>query len=165
MGHKHINNWFVTTILFVSLISINSQLEKKYQEQIKTLQLEIETERELLISQSAKQQHNLESEIKRLKEEENKLKDKLVGSQKDVERLEVEVLEMSDRCGEVERQNLRQAKELDSVVDLQRKVGFTGQRPISLACWTHSVGWPRIVRIRGLYQLIQLGLNMTYGYN
>ncbi len=59
-----------------------SHLEKRYQDQIKVLQSELEHERETMMHQSSKQRQTMEKEIQILKEEETKLKEKLNITQK-----------------------------------------------------------------------------------
>jgi len=57
-------------------------VEKKYQEHIKSLQTELERERELYSSQTAKLKHKLQTEIEELRQEEGKLRENLVQAQK-----------------------------------------------------------------------------------
>ena len=61
---------------------MNRDLEQKYQDQIKNMQTDQEHERENLLSHSNKQQVKLENEIEKLKEDESKLKEKLLKTQK-----------------------------------------------------------------------------------
>ena len=57
-------------------------IEKKYQEQIKSLQSEVERERELMNHQAAKQRRQHEGEVEAQKEEESKLRERLMYAQK-----------------------------------------------------------------------------------
>ncbi len=57
-------------------------MEQRYQDQIKALQLEIDSEREILNQQTSKQRTQMEAEIEGLKEQEMQMKDKLAITQK-----------------------------------------------------------------------------------
>ena len=98
---------------------------------MKSLQLEIDHEREILIGQSAKQKQTFESEIHRLKDEEGKLKEKVVDYQKEIDKMENELSELSERCDDLDKQNIRQAREIDGYFNLQRKVSHYRQFVIS----------------------------------
>ena len=53
-------------------------MEKKYQEQIKTLQAELDKEKENYNSITAKHKLSLDSEMEELRQEEGKLRDQLL---------------------------------------------------------------------------------------
>ena len=57
-------------------------LEQKYQEQLKSLQAELDVERELVVSTSVRQQAQMEAEVQRLKEEDAILRERYNNSSK-----------------------------------------------------------------------------------
>ncbi|CAH1791982.1 unnamed protein product [Owenia fusiformis] len=97
-------------------------VEQKYQEQIRSLQNEMEDERDIMMSQSAKQRQKLEKDIERLKESEIVLKEKLLYSEKEGERLTKDLKVLSDKMTEYDRVMIRQAKELETAEDLHRRL-------------------------------------------
>ena len=57
-------------------------VEQKYQEQLKGLQQEVDCEREQLLHHATRQRQTLELEVRKLKEEEFLLRDRLAQTQK-----------------------------------------------------------------------------------
>ena len=57
-------------------------MEKKYQDQIKSLQMELDKERENYSSITAKDKQSRDSEMEELRQEEGKLRDQLLQAQK-----------------------------------------------------------------------------------
>ena len=97
-------------------------MEKKHQEQLRQFSVDKEQERDILVHQSAKEREQLEQEIVQLKDEENKLKQRLSLTQKDLERFEVDLSEMTEKCADLEKTVLKQQKGLDAASDLQRQL-------------------------------------------
>ena len=97
-------------------------MEKKHQEQLKQFSVDKEQERDILVHQSAREREQLEQEIIQLKDEENKLKQRLSLTQKDLERFEVDLSEMTEKCADLEKTVLKQQKDLDAASDLQRQL-------------------------------------------
>lgn len=64
--------------MIVCLILTCRSVEKKYQDQIKSLQAELDKERENYNSVAAKQKQSLDSEMEELRLEEAKLRDQLL---------------------------------------------------------------------------------------
>ncbi|XP_060081776.1 ninein-like protein [Ylistrum balloti] len=97
-------------------------VEKKYQEQVKMLQSELEHEREQYNTQAVTQKTVLEGEMEQLRHEDRKLRESLAQAQKEIERLERDLIESVEKRTDVQKQNSRLQKELQSVNDLQRKL-------------------------------------------
>ncbi|XP_033734383.1 ninein-like protein isoform X3 [Pecten maximus] len=97
-------------------------VEKKYQEQVKMLQNELEQEREQYSAQAATQKTVLEGEMEQLRHEDRKLRESLAQAQKEIERLERDLIESVEKRTDIQKHNSRLQKELQSVNDLQRKL-------------------------------------------
>uniref|UniRef100_A0A8W8I4L1 EF-hand domain-containing protein n=1 Tax=Magallana gigas TaxID=29159 RepID=A0A8W8I4L1_MAGGI len=94
-----------------------SSIEKKYQEQLKVLQSELEQER----GQNSTLRNRLDSEKEKIEEEEKSLRLRLMASQKDMEKMEREMIETSEKLAESEKLNSKLQKDLGRVVELQQK--------------------------------------------
>lgn len=94
-----------------------SSIEKKYQEQLKVLQSELEQER----GQNSTLRNRLDSEKEKIEEEEKSLRLRLMASQKDMEKMEREMIETSEKLTESEKLNSKLQKDLGRVVELQQK--------------------------------------------
>lgn len=94
-----------------------SSIEKKYQEQLKVLQSELEQER----GQNSTLRNRLDSEKEKIEEEEKSLRLRLMASQKDTEKMEREMIETSEKLAESEKLNSKLQKDLGRVVELQQK--------------------------------------------
>ncbi|XP_078313174.1 uncharacterized protein LOC111128949 isoform X3 [Crassostrea virginica] len=92
-------------------------IEKKYQDQLKSLQGELEQER----GQSSALRNRLDSEKEKIEEEEKSLRLRLMASQKDMEKMEKEMIETSEKLSESEKLNTKLQKDLERVVELQQK--------------------------------------------
>lgn len=97
-------------------------VEKKYQEQVKMLQNELEQEREQYSTQAVTQKTVLEGEMEQLRHEDRKLRESLAQAQKEIERLERDLIESVEKRTDIQKHNSRLQKELQSVSDLQRKL-------------------------------------------
>ena len=65
---------------------------------------------QVLTGQSLKERQKLEREIQKLKDEETRLKERLIQTQQELEKLEREISDMAERCAELERVNNRQQR-------------------------------------------------------
>ncbi|XP_021369452.1 ninein-like protein isoform X3 [Mizuhopecten yessoensis] len=97
-------------------------VEKKYHDQVKMLQSELEHEREQYSTQAVTQKTVLEGEMEQLRQEDRKLRESLAQAQKEIERLERDLIDSVEKRTDVQKQNSRLQKELQSVNDLQRKL-------------------------------------------
>ncbi|KAK3093147.1 hypothetical protein FSP39_011849 [Pinctada imbricata] len=97
-------------------------IEKKYQDQIRGLQTELDQEREQYSSQAALHKTKLEFDMEELKKEEGKLRTNLVQAQKEMEKLEKELMDATEKLSDNTRHNARLQKELEDVGDMQRKL-------------------------------------------
>ncbi|XP_056021041.1 ninein-like protein isoform X3 [Ostrea edulis] len=94
-----------------------SSIEKKYQDQLKGLQSELEQER----GQVNSLKNRLDSEKEKIEEEEKTLKLRLMASQKDMEKMERELLETNEKLAESEKLNTKLQKDFERVIELQQK--------------------------------------------
>ena len=78
-------------------------MEKKHQEQLRQFSVDKEQERDILVHQSVTDREQLEQEIIKLKDEETKLKERLSLTQKDLERFELDLCEMTEKCSDLEK--------------------------------------------------------------
>ena len=97
-------------------------MEKKHQEQLRQFSVDKEQERDLLVHQSAKDREQLEQEIVKLKGEETKLKERLSLTQKDLERFEPDLGEMTEKCADLEKTISKQQKDLDAASDIRKQL-------------------------------------------
>ncbi|XP_061164578.1 ninein-like [Saccostrea echinata] len=94
-----------------------SSIEKKYQEQLRGLQTELEQER----AQVSSLKNGLDSEKERIEEEEKSLRFRLMSTQKDMEKMEAELVETNEKLAESEKLNTKLQKDFERVVELQQK--------------------------------------------
>ncbi|XP_062574598.1 ninein-like protein isoform X2 [Saccostrea cucullata] len=92
-------------------------IEKKYQEQLRSLQTELEQER----AQMSSLKNGLDSEKERIEEEEKTLRLRLMSTQKDMEKMEAELVETNEKLAESEKLNTKLQKDFERVVELQQK--------------------------------------------
>ncbi|XP_071079428.1 ninein-like protein isoform X2 [Haliotis cracherodii] len=115
-------------------------IEKKYQDQIRSLQGALESERETHSAHSAKLRQNLESEMEGLRQQETKLKENLAMAQEEVDRLQVECARSCENIEDVHRHNTRLQKELGNLDDLRRKLTEYEQTPDASEERQHHLG-------------------------
>nr|XP_034323597.1 ninein-like protein isoform X7 [Crassostrea gigas] len=103
--------------ILIQITETYYSIEKKYQEQLKVLQSELEQER----GQNSTLRNRLDSEKEKIEEEEKSLRLRLMASQKDMEKMEREMIETSEKLAESEKLNSKLQKDLGRVVELQQK--------------------------------------------
>uniref|UniRef100_A0A2R5LIL6 Putative myosin class ii heavy chain n=1 Tax=Ornithodoros turicata TaxID=34597 RepID=A0A2R5LIL6_9ACAR len=97
-------------------------LEKKHQEQLREALEELQREREVSSSQLSKIRQQGQQEATALRNEEGKLRLQLATLQKENQRLESELQDLSEKCQELHRLGENQQKELETVVHLKKKI-------------------------------------------
>ncbi|XP_052767676.1 ninein-like protein isoform X2 [Mya arenaria] len=113
------------TKLFKLLCGIKSTyiaIEQKYQEQIKTLQGDLDKERENLTQLSSKHRQGLYNEMEELRKEEAQLREHLSLAQKELGRQGDDLEQVTGQLEESQRQCQRLQRELDNTHDLHRKL-------------------------------------------
>ncbi|XP_076357637.1 uncharacterized protein LOC143250628 isoform X2 [Tachypleus tridentatus] len=97
-------------------------LEKRYQEQLRDLQEELQKERDSLTTHTSglKKQHQEELEL--VRDEENKLRSRLSTLLKENSRLEAEILETTKKFSEAKKLNDVHQKEIETVGELKEKI-------------------------------------------
>ncbi|XP_064624042.1 ninein-like protein isoform X26 [Lineus longissimus] len=111
---------FASTLVEIS--DAYESVERRYQDQLKSLQVEAERENERHLAEMAQQRKSMENVIIGLKEEETRLKDKVIELNGDLDRLEAELLDSTERLADTERLCSKQQRELDGVAALHRKL-------------------------------------------
>ncbi|XP_071163588.1 ninein-like protein isoform X5 [Mytilus edulis] len=96
-------------------------VERKYQEQIKSLQGQLDDEREQYSAHTSKLKSKINTEMENLKHEEGRLRENLTLAHKELEKLESDLFETTEKLAETEKQNSRFQKELEATDELQRK--------------------------------------------
>lgn len=96
-------------------------VERKYQEQIKNLQSQLDDEREQYTAHIAKLKNQIQTEMETLKQEDGRLRETLSQAQKEIEKLESDLFETTEKLAETEKQNTRLQKDLETADELQRK--------------------------------------------
>ncbi|XP_067681947.1 ninein-like protein isoform X2 [Haliotis asinina] len=104
-------------------------IEKRYQDQIRSLQGALESERETHSAHTAKLRQNLETEMEGLRQQETKLKENLALAQEEVDRLQLECARSCENIDDVHRHNIRLQKELGNLDDLRKKLTEYEQTP------------------------------------
>ncbi|XP_074647140.1 uncharacterized protein LOC141903070 isoform X9 [Tubulanus polymorphus] len=99
-------------------------VERKYQEQLKTLQSDLEQERDIGSAKLETQRKTMEKVIIDLKEEETRLKEKVQDLGQEIRRLELDLQESQEQLIESEKVVARQQRELETVSELQRKLAL-----------------------------------------
>ncbi|XP_022247191.1 ninein-like protein isoform X2 [Limulus polyphemus] len=97
-------------------------IEKKYQEQLRELQEELQKDRESLTAQTSHLKQQLQEELELARDEENKLRGRLSALQNENSRLEFEVQETSEKFSEAKKLNDAQQKEVETVAELREKI-------------------------------------------
>ncbi|WAR18242.1 NINL-like protein [Mya arenaria] len=97
-------------------------IEQKYQEQIKTLQGDLDKERENLTQLSSKHRQGLYNEMEELRKEEAQLREHLSLAQKELGRQGDDLEQVTGQLEESQRQCQRLQRELDNTHDLHRKL-------------------------------------------
>ncbi|XP_067119469.1 ninein-like protein isoform X2 [Centruroides vittatus] len=97
-------------------------LEKKYQDQMKELQDELQRERDILAGQTNRIKQQFQREINVIREEEGKLRNRLTVLEQENSRLEQEVMLATEKCMEAERLKDAQQRELETVTELKQRV-------------------------------------------
>ncbi|XP_077998708.1 uncharacterized protein LOC144451668 isoform X3 [Glandiceps talaboti] len=98
------------------------EAEKKHQDKVNTLQIDLDREREMLSLQASKQKQQLEEIIEQLRSEEALLKEKLTLAQKENSRLEREVVETAEQLDEYEKTNQKLQRDLEDYNELQQRL-------------------------------------------
>ncbi|KAG1656147.1 Ninein [Nymphon striatum] len=96
-------------------------LDKKYQDHVKSLQLELEREREQVVCHESVLKQQLSGEIELMKKDDAKIKDELGYMKKENGRLEQELADLIEKYDEASRLNSLHQKELDSLAELRQK--------------------------------------------
>ncbi|KAL3873034.1 hypothetical protein ACJMK2_036196 [Sinanodonta woodiana] len=97
-------------------------VEKKYQEQIKNLQVELDGERDMFSKEAARQKQKADVQMEELKQEEARLREQVVQAQKELEKMNKDLDVTTDKLEEANKQNLHLQRELEAVDDLHRKL-------------------------------------------
>lgn len=97
-------------------------LEKKYQDQMKELQDELQRERDILAGQTNRIKQQFQREINVIREEEGKLRNRLTVLEQENSRLEQEVMLATEKCMETERLKEAQQRELESVTEMKQRL-------------------------------------------
>ncbi|KAK3610897.1 hypothetical protein CHS0354_017499 [Potamilus streckersoni] len=97
-------------------------VEKKYQEQIKNLQLELDGERDMFTKEAARQKQKADAQMEELKQEEARLREQVFQAQKELEKMNKDLDVTTDKLEEANKQNLHLQRELEAVDDLHRKL-------------------------------------------
>ncbi|KAG1656146.1 Ninein [Nymphon striatum] len=97
-------------------------LDKKYQDHVKSLQLELEREREQVVCHESVLKQQLSGEIELMKKDDAKIKDELGYMKKENGRLEQELADLIEKYDEASRLNSLHQKELDSLAELRQKM-------------------------------------------
>ncbi|PAA50467.1 hypothetical protein BOX15_Mlig001108g1 [Macrostomum lignano] len=105
-----------------------ANVEKRYQEQIRSLQAQMDYERDRFQTEFLKQRKSMEHVILSLKDEETRLKDRIASLQREMARCESEQMDLVERLAESEKLNVRQQRELDAVAELHRKLNSMAEQ-------------------------------------
>ncbi|KAL3312210.1 hypothetical protein Ciccas_009200 [Cichlidogyrus casuarinus] len=98
------------------------QSQRLYVDKIQMIQSELETERERTNLQAERQKRTMEGVIIQLKEESARLRDQVQNLERELTKVEGDLLDCQERLVESEKLNIRQQRELDAVAELHKKV-------------------------------------------
>ncbi|XP_022237498.1 ninein-like protein isoform X2 [Limulus polyphemus] len=97
-------------------------IEKRYQEQLRDLQEELQKERDSLTAHTSRLKKQHQEELELVRDEENKLRSRLSTLVKENSRLESEILETTEKFSEAKKLNNVHQKEIETVGELKEKI-------------------------------------------
>lgn len=102
-------------------------LEKKYQEQSRRLQDELDHEREQLNVQMSSIKQNLEEELASLRDAEARVREQLILLQKENQNMDQEIRELTHKLSEAQKINQQQQLEAESMLALKQEFAHEEQ--------------------------------------
>ncbi|GAB6021743.1 hypothetical protein CHUAL_004321 [Chamberlinius hualienensis] len=101
-----------------------TNLEKKYQEQIRRLQEDLESERELFNNQMSMDKQSLEEELANLRETETRSREQLALAQNENRNLEEDIRELNQQLSEARKLNHHHQIEAESILAYKAEITY-----------------------------------------